>query len=32
LKTDEVAYGTVPTYNGETPVKESTEEYSYTFA
>jgi hypothetical protein len=31
LKTDEIAYGTIPTYEGETPTKESTEEYTYEF-
>ena len=31
LKTEEVEYGTVPTYDGEEPTKESTEEYEYIF-
>ncbi|MCQ2800388.1 MAG: hypothetical protein MJ216_00325 [Bacilli bacterium] len=31
LGTDEVDYGTVPAYAGETPIKESTKEYSYTW-
>lgn len=32
LKTDEVPYGTVPTYGEDVPVKESTEQFSYVFA
>ncbi|MBU1094120.1 MAG: InlB B-repeat-containing protein [Firmicutes bacterium] len=31
LETDEVEAGTVPTYDGSTPVKDSTETYTYTF-
>ena len=31
LKMEDVLYGTVPTYTGETPTKESTTEHSYTF-
>ena len=32
LGTAQVEYGTVPEYTGETPVKESTEQYTYAFA
>lgn len=32
LKTEEVPYGTVPTYGEDVPVKESTEQFSYVFA
>ena len=31
LKEDEVLQNTIPTYTGETPIKESTAKYSYTF-
>ena len=31
LKTEEVAYGETPNYDGETPTKDSTNQYSYTF-
>lgn len=31
LKTEEVAYGTTPSYTGDTPTKDSTSHYSYTF-
>ena len=31
LKIDEVAYGDVPSYDGETPTKESDEKYNYVF-
>ena len=31
LKTNEVEYGTVPTYDGGLPTKESTEEFEYVF-
>ena len=31
LKTEEVEYGVIPTYDRETPTKESTEEYEYIF-
>ena len=32
LKTESVAYGTTPTYTGETPVKPATAQITYTFA
>lgn len=32
LSTDTVAYGKVPVYSGETPVKESDDQYTYTFS
>ena len=32
LQETNVAYGSMPAYTGETPVKEETEEYTYTFA
>ena len=31
LETDKVAYGSIPEYNGETPVRESIDKYVYTF-
>ena len=31
LKTNTVAYGTTPVYDGETPVKEATSQYNYSF-
>ena len=31
LKTEEVLYGTVPNYTGDTPTKDSTVEHTYTF-
>ena len=32
LKTEEVEYGTTPSYSGDTPTKASTVEHTYTFA
>ena len=32
IKTDEVAYGSTPVYNGSTPTKESTAKYQYVFS
>lgn len=32
LQSSKFAYGQTPTYNGETPTKPSTDEYTYTFA
>ena len=32
LQTDTFGYGAIPEYTGETPVKESTEQYTYTFS
>lgn len=32
LQTEELAYGATPTYNGITPTKANTQNYSYTFA
>ena len=32
LKMQQIEYGTMPTYNGEIPTKESTEDFEYTFA
>ena len=32
LKTEQVAYGAMPVYSGETPTKEATAQYNYVFA
>ena len=32
METDEVEYGSIPTYDGEIPEKQPTDEYTYTFA